>query len=179
LLTFPSSCLPLLNRNATLIKVGNETNPTSIQWTKFYYDWTISKGGASRFDFYPGYLPLNLYWQPNFVILFNNFAIYHIYPLEARCEIRTCSLPSISPNWLQTTTYQGTYFFRGLPADLFTFGPELDYIQYWQRHNDPNTPMRSTNQANDPGATDYVDVAVGPQNPQLFTIPQYCPPCKP
>ena len=166
-----------LQWNATLIKIGNETDPQTPQWTKFYYDWTASEGGSSRFDLYPGYLPLNLQWEPNFTILFGNFSIYHVYPLESRCEIRSCSLPSISPKWLSSTTYQGTYLFRGLPADLFMFGPELDYIQYWQRHTDP-VPMRSTNQANDPGATDYVDVVLGPQNPALFQAPSYCPPCK-
>lgn len=165
-------------RNATLIKVGNETNPTVPTWVKFYYDWNAGPGGSNRFDFYPGYLPLDLNWKPNFVILFTNFAIYHLYPLTQTCEIRTCSLPSVSPNWLQTTTYKGTYVFRGLPADLFLFGPELDYIQYWQRADGSGFPMRSTNQANDPGATDYVDVVYGPQDPALWKVPDYCPPCK-
>lgn len=147
-------------------------------WVKFYYDWNAGRGGSNRFDFYPGYLPLNLEWQPNFTILFTNYAIYHLYPLTKKCDIRTCDLPSVSPNWLQTTTYKGTYIFRGLPADLFLFGPELDYIQYWQRADGSAFPMRSTNQANDPGATDYVDVAYGPQNPSLWSVPDYCPPCK-
>lgn len=163
-------------RNATLIKIGNESNPQQVTWTKFYYDWPASRGGASRFDFYLGYLPLNLAWKPNFSILFVNFSIYHIYPNEQKCEIRSCSLPSINPKWLQSTQYQGTYMFKGIPADLFTFGPELDYIQYWQRHAD-KTPMRSTNQANDPGATDYIDVAYGEQDPSLWKIPAFCPLC--
>lgn len=71
--------------------------------------------------------------------------------------------------------------FRGAPADLFMFGPEMDSVQYWQRHATQDTvaiPMRSTNMADDPGAADYVDVILGPQNRDLFKIPSYCPPCK-
>lgn len=35
-------------------------------------------------------------------------------------------------------------------------------------------PVRSTNQAEDPGATDYLDVVLGPQEPSLFKLPEYC-----
>lgn len=34
--------------------------------------------------------------------------------------------------------------------------------------------VRSTNQAEDPGATDYLDVVLGPQDPALFKLPAYC-----
>jgi len=33
---------------------------------------------------------------------------------------------------------------------------------------------QSTNQAEDPGATDNLDVVLGPQDPALFKLPAHC-----
>ena len=66
-------------------------------------------------------------------------------------------------------------FRGGVPADFFQLDADPS-LTYWQRSAD-RIPLRSTNQANDPGATDYFDVLIGPQDPALFTIPEFCPPC--
>jgi hypothetical protein len=100
---------------------------------------------------------------------------------------------------LKTGVYRGSENFRGLYADRWTL-PELD-IDYIARSDSIHTPrtstelslslalfishlltracaylaaVRSTNQAEDPGATDYLDVVLGPQDPALFKLPTYC-----
>ena len=51
---------------------------------------------------------------------------------------------------------------------------DLGEISYWARADANYTPLRSTNQSNDPGATDYLDVVFGPQNDAVFALPEYC-----
>ena len=55
----------------------------------------------------------------------------------------------------------------------------LKGMKYWSRVGDKNEnriPLRSTNQDEDPGDTDYVDFVVGDQNNNLFKVPSICPP---
>ncbi len=77
----------------------------------------------------------------------------------------------MSPWWLKGAAYKGQHTFRGMWCDKWTL-EELG-IDYWARSGD-YTPVRSTNQAEDPGATDYLDVVIGPQDPALFVLPKHC-----
>jgi hypothetical protein len=159
-----------LQWNATLIKIGPETQPQQITWVKFYYDW-VKQG--NRFDFYDSYLNLQAEWNNSFTILFKNSTIYHIYPIAQNCSIRSRSIGLISPYWLQQTSYVTSLEFRGMWCDLFQFTDGSGML-YYQRV-ESEMPVRSTNQAEDPGATDYVDVQYGPQADSLFDVPSYCP----
>eukprot|EP00761_Pharyngomonas_kirbyi_P004484 gb/GECH01004489.1/.p1 GENE.gb/GECH01004489.1/~~gb/GECH01004489.1/.p1 ORF type:complete len:240 (+),score=37.15 gb/GECH01004489.1/:1-720(+) len=163
--------------NTTLAK----TNPKNhdIQWTKLFYDY---KNQRTKFVFYDYYYDTNGNWGPeNFVIYFINSIIYYVWPKTQTCKIRAKDIPTISPWWLQDTVYNGTVNFRGLYSELWVF-PEgsgsLTGIQYYNRFatdNKNKIPLRSTNQKNDPGQTDYFDFVEGPQNKELFVVPHYCP----
>jgi len=100
-----------------------------------------------------------------------NNDIWMTFPAAKGCFLDHTGIPTISPWWLQTGVYQGSHYFRGMWCDKWTL-EELG-IDYWARAGD-YTPVRSTNQAEDPGATDYFDVVLGPQNPALFVLPAYC-----
>eukprot|EP00744_Colponema_vietnamica_P002164 GILI01003463.1.p2 GENE.GILI01003463.1~~GILI01003463.1.p2 ORF type:complete len:231 (-),score=57.54 GILI01003463.1:85-777(-) len=169
------------NWNATLIKISDQKPPSTIQWTKFYYS-----GDKSRFDFMNSYLSLDEEWDSDFTILFTPnlyqgktyYMIYHIYPKDKRCEIRTNMLPNISRFWLRGWNYKGQQMIKGVWVEKWQspIEEELMYFNRVAEQDDDRTPVRSTNQANDPGATDYVDVVLGPQDQSLFSIPAYCPP---
>eukprot|EP01100_Stratorugosa_tubuloviscum_P000920 TRINITY_DN1201_c4_g1_i1.p1 TRINITY_DN1201_c4_g1~~TRINITY_DN1201_c4_g1_i1.p1 ORF type:complete len:197 (-),score=70.99 TRINITY_DN1201_c4_g1_i1:96-686(-) len=151
-----------------------KTNPHNheIVWTKFYYDWTNQKG---RYDFFENYwTPYSAKTVTNYTILFINTTIYYIYPLENSCYIRATDIGLISPYWLQSTIFEGLTYLRGVWSQRWRFkwNPSL---LYFNRATPDLTPLRSTNQINDLGATDYYDFILGAQNQSLFEIPSICP----
>jgi len=165
-----------LQFNATLLKITPFDH--DIQWTKLYYDYVNQR---SRFDFVDYYYDMDNQWGPvNMTILWWNSTVWYIYPKDKECWIRSKTLPLVSPDWLKMTNYVGRTMFRGLWSDVWQFPnvDELDGMKYYHRVGDkPETkiPLRSTNQINDPGATDYVDFAVGPSDMSLYKVPSYCP----
>jgi hypothetical protein len=156
--------------NSTQVKI-NPFN-TDIRWTKFYYDWTQK---ASRFDFYNGYFSTNNDWQLNCTVLFTGGNIWFVFPDEQACNLDHAGIGPVDPNWLQASKYNQTALLKGVWADqyLLDTGP-LGVIEYWARADASRLPLRSTNQNNDPGATDYVDVVLGPQDSALFVLPAFC-----
>lgn len=68
-------------------------------------------------------------------------------------------------------SFNGTQLYRGIMCNVFYM--KSTGVYYWARQSD-NMPIRSSNQANDPGDTDYFDVTLGPQDPALWTVPAYC-----
>eukprot|EP00211_Chloroparvula_japonica_P014998 CAMPEP_0119139218 /NCGR_PEP_ID=MMETSP1310-20130426/27123_1 /TAXON_ID=464262 /ORGANISM="Genus nov. species nov., Strain RCC2339" /LENGTH=231 /DNA_ID=CAMNT_0007130489 /DNA_START=18 /DNA_END=711 /DNA_ORIENTATION=+ len=158
--------------SSTLVKTF--PNNATIQWTKYYYDWAHNR---SRFDFYTSYwLPYHYQEPPVFyVIYFYNSSIWFEYPLDGVCFLRTDEVPSVSPYWVADNfEFDGYVNYRGLPAEHWKWPfPQL-YLQYFGQAFGDRLPMRSTNQINDLGATDYYDVIPGPQDPALFEIPPYC-----
>ncbi|ELR21112.1 uncharacterized protein ACA1_282980 [Acanthamoeba castellanii str. Neff] len=153
--------------NATQAKI-NPFN-SHIWWAKFYYDWPH---GWTRTDFMNGYYSTEDKWSLNCSVVFANNQVWFTFPEEQGCYLDHDGLGTISPWWLQTGVYKGSDNFRGLYADRWTL-PELG-IDYFARSDSIHTPLRSTNQAEDPGATDYLDVVLGPQDPALFKLPTYC-----
>ncbi|KAL6075639.1 Proteophosphoglycan ppg4 [Balamuthia mandrillaris] len=153
--------------NATLIKI----NPVTkwIWWNKLYYDYP---NNLARFDFYPTYYSTNETWNLTCSILFRDNKIYMFDPSKEACAITTRGIGVISPWWLKSATYKGTVLFKGMYCERWRL--EELAIDYIARVDDIRTPVRSYNQVEDPGATDYVDVVLGPQNPSLFELPSYC-----
>jgi hypothetical protein len=69
--------------------------------------------------------------------------------------------------------------FRDQWAEEWEFpdGP-LKGMKYWARssvRHELRYPLRSTNQDEDPGDTDYADFVVGDQHDSKFVLPSYCP----
>ena len=165
-----------LQFNATLLKITPFNH--DIQWTKLYYDF---KNQLGRFDFFDNYYDMNNEWgATNFTILWWNSTVWYIYPKSNECFIRSKTLPLISPHWLKLTSYIGRTMFRGLLSDVWQFPniDDLDEMKYYHRvaeKMEDRIPLRSTNQLNDPGATDYVDFIIGPSDFSLYKIPKYCP----
>jgi len=157
--------------NATLAKINPNNN--HIQWTKFYYDY---KNRVSRFDFYDDYFNTEDQWGTlNCSILFTaDKDIWFVFPDIQACALDHKGIPTISPWWLSNATYNETTMFRGMWCHHWDLPTDLGVIEYWARADTIYTPVRSTNQANDPGATDYLDVVLGPQDPSLFVLPSYC-----
>jgi hypothetical protein len=162
--------------NATLAKV----NPfdSTIIWTKLFYDWTKP---ASRFDFYNSYVHSETAdWTLNCSIIFAaNAQIWHVYPQEKKCHFRANDIPSVSPNFvgLLNGTFKGHTIFRGVAAELWEFpDPEESsfIMKYYAKASDNTIPLRSPNQFNDRGDTDFFDVQLGPQNEAQFKVPEYC-----
>lgn len=181
--------------NATMIKLvpalsspQNFLHPP-IVWSRFSYDYTASPGGSARYDFHARYVPLDALggpgsWAGNCSILFGNFSIWFVFPEARACHLRTDNLPSISPWWLNGihATLTGPAPFRGMAAQEWT-GVDPDNASFpmpyygWPPHRSAagtSVPLRTTNQAADPGATDYTDQQVGPQDPAQFAVPEYC-----
>lgn len=162
--------------NATLLKL-NFINST-IRWTKLYYD---HRNQRSSFEFYDGYVEKNLRWGKMIhLILFVNTTVWFIDPIPQRCSIRSRSLPSISPSWLRTTKFNRNLLFRDQWAEEWEFPPGtpnqgLKYYARVGKSNAERVPLRSTNQIEDPGDTDYTDFVVGSQDDNHFSIPRYCP----
>lgn len=159
--------------NATMAKI-NPVTP-HIWWTKFYYDYNHTIGGSTRYDFFKEYYPLGGgSWSPvNCSILMSNEKMWFFD--GTRCKLDHTGIPTISPWWMSNGTYMGADEFRGLYADHWQLKTGLGLIDYYARAGtDGAVPLRSTNQANDPGATDYFDIAFGPQNLNWFKLPDYC-----
>lgn len=57
----------------------------------------------------------------------------------------------------------------------FPSGHPLKYYSRVNKDQNLRYPLRSTNQEEDPGDTDYVDFIVGDQNDYNFVLPTYCP----
>jgi hypothetical protein len=174
-----------LNFNATLLKIGTENKAWPAWWTKTYYEYNPDEVLSSyhRFDFYDHYLNLDNQWSTVCSILFRDGKTYSIYP-EKDAKNETCYLthtflPVLSPNWLNGATLEGVVDFKGMKAERWRLGevgsPDTIYFYakagYGSKHA---IPLRSTNQANDPGATDWFDFTVGPQDSMLFNMPKSC-----
>ncbi|MES1910802.1 MAG: hypothetical protein MHM6MM_003332 [Cercozoa sp. M6MM] len=170
--------------NSTLIKVGEHHN-NEIKWAKLYYDYGLKRGGASRFDFFHEYVEVDHnnefrpQWPIRCSIIFNGFDVWHVDPEKKQCSHRSSNLPSVNPAFvlLLGAVEAGEYNFRGVKASRWRYtDPDVPSHQtaYFALRNDNSIPLRSMNQVNDPGATDYVDVYVGPQDESTFDIPDYC-----
>ena len=179
--------------NATMVKLVPALDPSApptfppIVWSRFSYDYTASPGGSARYDFHTDYVPLGGppgEWRTNCSILFGNFSIWFVFPHQQACTLRTADLPSISPWWLNgiNATFTRDTTFRGMAAQEWT-GQDpantsfpMPYFGWPAARSAPGTsvPLRTTNQAADPGATDYTDQQVGPQDPEQFHVPDYC-----
>ena len=161
--------------NSTLAKIAPDRE--GIVWVKHYYDW--SKRGQ-RFDFYNDYVTYpEADWKLNCSILFVNTSIWFIFPEEKACKFRSGVIPPVNPNWVKllNATYNGTRNFRGIKAELWQMEDPDDpnhIMDYYARADDNRIPLRSPNQINDPGATDFFDTEVGPQNQEYFNVPDYC-----
>jgi len=171
------------NFNVTLLKL-NYANST-IRWTKLFYDF---KNSRTKFDFYSEYFGKDLKWGKfEQVILFINSTVWFINPVQRgthifnkECRIRSRQLPTISRFWLKDTKLKRKLLFRDQWAEEWEYPPghALYPLKYYSRLNqDQNLryPLRSTNQIEDPGDTDYVDFMVGEQYNEQFQIPSYCP----
>ena len=161
--------------NATLAKVNTVND--GIVWTKFYYDF--DKGG-NRFDFYNNYVDMDGVQSLNCSVLFTNHSIWFVHQEEKACTLRSASgIGVIDPWWVRNLGAQfvRNTTFRGVEAELYKM-PDPDQpdfeMEYYAWSKDNRIPLRSQNQANDPGATDYFDVQVGPQRRELFDLPDYC-----
>jgi hypothetical protein len=114
------------------------------------------------------------------MILFVNTTVWFVNPIEQNCHIRSRQLPTISPHWLRTTKFMRNLLFRDQWAEEWEYPPgsPLAGLKYYSRvadRHEQRYPLRSTNQVEDPGDTDYVDFNVGAQNDFHFRIPSYCP----
>eukprot|EP01130_Rhizamoeba_saxonica_P002079 TRINITY_DN11887_c0_g1_i1.p1 TRINITY_DN11887_c0_g1~~TRINITY_DN11887_c0_g1_i1.p1 ORF type:complete len:203 (+),score=26.06 TRINITY_DN11887_c0_g1_i1:21-629(+) len=159
--------------NSTLVKVDEYQN---IQWTKLYYDFNFP---ASRFDFYNGYIDANGKWDLNCSILFaDDLTVWFIFPEAQTCNLRSKDLITFSPDWMNKigAYYAGTSMFRGIQSTMWDMKDPDDpqHIMRYYAAADNGYPLRSPNQINDPGSTDFFDVMVGPQNKELFKVPEYC-----
>jgi hypothetical protein len=161
--------------NSTLAKIapGRE----SIVWVKHYYDWP-KKG--QRFDFFNSYVEYpNASWNLNCSVLFINKTIWFIFPEEKACKLRSSVIPPVNPQWLKllNATFAGNKIFRGIEAELWQMDDPDDksqILEYYSRADNNRIPLRSPNQINDPGATDFFDVEIGSQNKKYFEVPWYC-----
>ena len=161
--------------NSTLAKIAPDRE--GIVWVKHYYDW--EKRGQ-RFDFYNDYVeyPVNN-WSLNCTILFTNHSIWFIFPEEKACKLRSNIIPPVHPSWLKNLKayFSGVTEFRGIKAELWQMEDPDDpnhIMDYYARADNNQIPLRSPNQINDPGATDFFDVELGPQREELFVTPDYC-----
>jgi hypothetical protein len=165
--------------NCTLQKINPDDH--NVQWTKLYYDWNNNR---TTFIFFDWYMDTDGFWgEPNYRIYFIGTTIWFDYPKDKNCYVRARNIPTISPDWLKYTVYEGRGLWREMWADLWKFpegmGP-LTGIKYYHRVStdgtqDTKIPLRSTNQQGDPGVTDYTDFVVGAQHDANFVLPSYCP----
>eukprot|EP01128_Nolandella_sp_AFSM9_P003078 TRINITY_DN13554_c0_g1_i1.p1 TRINITY_DN13554_c0_g1~~TRINITY_DN13554_c0_g1_i1.p1 ORF type:complete len:236 (+),score=48.23 TRINITY_DN13554_c0_g1_i1:31-708(+) len=183
--TSPSSVWPS-SFNATMFKVTEKN--TLYYWTKFFYDYTQR---AIRFDFYNDYNSLvntgNTYQNStglNCTILFVNNHQVSLFPEEKACNFRAGTLPVFPPDWIDHIGghYLGEELVRGMMSDKFSMpdpdSPQEQMVYYSRRSFDPaqgwQVPVRTQNQVNDPGYTDFFDVIVGDQLSSYFDIPDFC-----
>jgi len=164
--------------SATLLKV--DQNDENIHWTKIFYDWTQR---VTRYDFYANYHDIVTEGPIECSILFGNNSIWFIFPQEQTCRLRTDDLPPFAPNWIQLLggVYVGDKQFRGVDAHVWNMkdpdNPTHTMVYYGLAGNNfpYSIPLRSPNQINDPGSTDFVDVIVQTSLPSiLFQLPSYC-----
>ena len=173
--------------SATLYKIGPLVDATPAQWMKLWYKYVPPRfsvqnsdphngGGYARFDFYNHYLNLANEWQPECSIYFHSNAIYFALP-NGECDQVHDGIGNIAPDWMRDAFYNGSIDFRGLKAEQWIIpndAPE-DVIHYYvRRHHGVPVPMRSTNQADDPGGTDYFDHLVADQPMSVFQLPEKC-----
>jgi hypothetical protein len=156
--------------SATLAKIQPERINQTIQWTKLYYDFAHNR---SRFDFFINY-PSAYTGETTtyYIIYFQNTTIWYHYPLDNECIVRATDIPSVSPWWLSSFKFKRDIQFRALPAQLWVH--PMSSLAYVNRIDRLQTPMRSTNQLGDPGATDWYDFVVGEQPSSLWNIPKLC-----
>lgn len=160
---------------STLAKIGPDRE--RISWVKHYYDWN-KKG--QRFDFYGDYISFpNAEWKVKCTIIFKGTYVWHIFPEEEECYLRSKILPPVSPFWLQNleAKFEKNLSFRGLNAQLWTMkdpDDESHIMKYYCTGNNCEIPLRSPNQINDPGATDFYDTEIGNISLDTFEIPKYC-----
>lgn len=162
--------------NATTVKIrpGAGADP---HWGKIWYDWKKLAQLQTFYTQYFGY-PESLGWgEPCCSILFADEKIFFLWP-DGSCDLDHDGIPPVSPNWLQGAVYQGMAQIRGVPTTEW-YLPLPSNVSYWNRIDNPYIPVRSSNQVNDPGATDYMDVLFGPQDASLFTIPSACANARP
>lgn len=162
--------------NATLAKVAFPLDVEPIQWTKLYYDFSVP---GSKFDFYNSYVNEHASWTLNCTILFaQDLSVWFIFPDIQRCHLRSKDLITFSPDFFVKlgAKFTGEKMVRGMLCDEWS-APDPDdpshIMKYYARKSD-GLPVRSPNQINDPGATDFMDIMVGSQDPELFEVPDYC-----
>ncbi|KAF0981567.1 hypothetical protein FDP41_012224 [Naegleria fowleri] len=142
-----------------------------------YYDY---KNKLGRFDFFDNYYDMNNSWGSiNMTILWIDTVVWFVYPKVKQCTLRSKNLPLISPDWLKMTHYVGRTLFREMYSDVWQFPnvDDLDGMRYYHKvgsSSETKIPLRSTNQINDPGATDYFDFTIGPSHVNLYQIPKFC-----
>jgi hypothetical protein len=162
--------------NATLFKIGPGNDASPARWAKFYYQYIPkghpNAGGFSRFDFYNHYANLDRQWEAYCQILFYPTHFYVIDLHRRQCQLRP-GVGNLSKYWLKNARFNATLDFRGVYSDLWLLDTDDGVIEYFVGHSN-GVPLRSTNQANDPGATDYFDVMIGPQRDDLFDAPPEC-----
>ena len=171
--------------NATLLKIGPDPQASPIQFTKLYahYDPHLKGGGFNRFDFFDHYYNLDSQWNIKCSIVFRDGVAYTVFPddpvqnRKGECWKSHRNLPVVSPHFMQFGgEFEGYQLFRGVYAQKWRLGEvgDEDTIYFYFRADNQSLPLRSTNQANDPGATDWFDVMVGRQNLSVFDLPADC-----
>jgi hypothetical protein len=166
--------------NATLLKIGTDKKASSqVIWTKLYYKYIPegkpNAGGFSRFDFYDHYFNYDREWTPICSIVFYPNDFYVIKTKTQECNIRP-GVGNLSPDWLRDAKFNDTFMFRGIEVENWALdtGPSGIVQYYAMASSEWKIPLRSTNQAEDPGATDYFDFVVGDQDDSIFKLPPTC-----
>ncbi|KAI3631274.1 hypothetical protein MIR68_010764 [Amoeboaphelidium protococcarum] len=101
---------------------------------------------------------------------------------DPECYMSHSFLPVLAPNWLQGAVFEGVQEFRGVQAEKWRLGEVGDGDTVYEYSTTATAldgqqlriPLRTTNQANDPGATDWFDFTIGPQSDALFQLPKSC-----
>lgn len=168
--------------SATLLKlVGSAEAPSASNWAKLYYSWP---NRFARFDFFNSY-PELVNSQPDCSIIMGGFQdtetqkvkqqIWAIFPADEGCSLAHDGLGTLSPKWVSGGKFNQSTKFRGIDAHeyLLDIPGEPGPMQYWVQA-DNGAPLRTTNQANDPGMTDYFDVLLVEQEKTLFELPPIC-----
>lgn len=159
---------------AMLYKIGDEQPLAQTFWTKFRYFFIenaadpAQNGGFSRFDFHRNYesvVHLNQQHRPwpaecSIVFYPRDFYVIEWNNGTTKCRKRP-GVGNLSKYWLRTATFNQTLEFRDVSnvQQWFLGDESTDGIVYYERkEGGKRIPMRSTNQAEDPGATDWFDV---------------------
>jgi hypothetical protein len=156
--------------NATFIKISGKPDAGPITFGKFYFD--ISKQ-AARFDFYEHYPNVDNEQGITCQIFMTATQQFFVDPKKKLCTLAHDGLGVITPSFVDGADYLGSTYLRDVRAERFRVPIPGDPIDYYVRAVD-GIPMRTTNQQEDPGATDYVDVLLGPQEAKTLRIPVSC-----